>query len=92
VRAFSLAGDSNDGCKPDGSCTAAGLDAFQRGKAAANLSNGFVAAGGVVGAAGAVLLILTAMEPSPAPAAARAFQIAPVVGPGAGVLSVRGAW
>src|SRR5262249_62047437 len=94
VRAFTLASESNDGCKADGSCTPAGLDAWKRGRTAASLSNGFFTAGGIVGAAGAALVVVAVMErqrPRAATTAAR-LQIAPVIGPGTGSLSLGGVW
>lgn len=95
VRAFSLAGQSNRGCKPDGSCSAAGYQAFVSGRSAATNANISLVAGGAAATVGAVLLILSAVEGGSRPQPRRtafALHAAPGLAPGVGLVTVGGSW
>jgi hypothetical protein len=97
VNAINLGTRANDAC-PMRLCSPAGLTAASQAKAAANVSNGTLAAGGVLAAAGIVLLVLsmpsaTEGAPSPGPSVARVpLVIVPGVGPAPWMIASGGAF
>lgn len=61
VRAISLGSSAGSGC-PNLLCSPAGLQALNEGRSAAGVANGTLVAGGVLTAAGVVLLVLSAVS------------------------------
>ncbi len=97
VRAVTLGSRAGDGC-PNLLCSPAGLAAVSEGRSAAVVANGTLAAGGVLAAAGAVLLVLGAVSgadargPGAPTASAARLEVLPVVAPGMVLLSTGGAF
>jgi len=98
VRAISLGSRAGDGC-PNLLCSPAGLSAVSDGRSAASVANGTLVAGGALAAAGAALIVLSAVSggearptgSAPGSRSAR-LEVLPAVAPGLCVLTAGGAF
>ena len=97
-RAFSLAATSNQGCKPDGSCSPAGYQAYLSGRSAATNADVLIGVGVGAASVGAVLLILDALDRRATAASTttgrskprRRLTAMPVLAPGLGLAAIGG--
>jgi hypothetical protein len=89
VHAMSLGSKVTAEC-PKSTCSPAGWKALQDGRAAANVANGTLVAGGAVAAAGVTLVVVGYVTGTEPPRTGRAIEVVPAAGPGGVFFSARG--